>query len=534
MAVSLQLPLSNVLQTVERPVIFDVIRQLMELTQISSKTPIRFYGEDGQAAQFNSTITKDKESDNRWPHKENITISVEDDFNPDHLIAANARKGDAPMVFHDKDLDISIRPFYSTANVRISVTYKAVDKNEAERWRNDIRYRYSAMRELNMHTLTYSYHLNDVAVYILRELHRMREHVAGYGETFEKWFTQHLTNRATILSNQSGTRGIWAIAETQSRVQGIFDFAGAPEKASKEDEPNLWSTSFTYTFSYDKPIEIEMNYPLVVHQQLLDEKYRYNHKIKPYQELVTEFAQSLKGLGTFEDTTQLISRMGNRGLNIPSLDNFKPNTIQAGTVKVANVLTTISPEDKRYLFNLDDLGDYNLRQEVLTFLKESEYPYLAVPYGSIFQLSPYVGQTIRTQELLSVDDHLRVSGTVDFNLRHVYHVRLSMVANLYLLPESALRRLALYPQAAAQIINAINQAIQSLGYSKDIPYRFVPVDLVRSLGLDYDSLGRLVRVTGDTQGRGLHGAYGFQWGLVETLFVSPHRLTDLVANTNTK
>lgn len=503
----------------------------MDLTQISSKTQIRFYGEDGQAAQYNSTLTKDKESDNRWPHKENIVISVEDDYNPDNLIATNARKADTPLVFFDEALDIGIRPFYSSANVRISVTYKAVDKNEAERWRNNLRYRFSAGRDINLHDLTFSYHLPDESIMILKELHRLREAVAGYGESFNEWFTKHVTNRASIVTNQSGTHGVWVIAEKQGRVQGIFDFSGTPEKASKEDEPNLWATTFTYTFTYDKPIEVEMQYPLVVHQQLVPAKYRYDKtkKIQPYQTTLHTLAQSMIGLSQFEDVYQTLVAQGNKGINIPEYDNFHPKTVTAGTVKVMTVNTTITPEDKRTLFSLDQLGDFNLRQEVIDFIKSSEYPYMTKLYESVFQLTPYVGMNLTRQDLLSVDQTSKVSAVVDLNLRHSYHVRLGLVANLYLLTPDALRRLGANPFVAKLVIDAINQAIKGLGKCKDIPYRFVPVELVKSLGLDYaGSHGGATVVTGDTQGYGTYGNYGFQMGLVETLFVSTHSLSELI------
>lgn len=531
MAVSINVPLSNVLQTVERPVVYDVIRRLQDLTQISSKTPIRFYGADARGMQYNSSITKDKESDNLWPHIANLTIEVEEDHDPDHLLSTPVKQQNAPPVFEDRELGISIKPVYSVSIVKIRFLYKAADKNEAEKWRNEIRTRFSAGRDIFMHDVQYSWHVPEVYVAILQELYRLRQNVAGYEDTFPQYLTSGFTSKATFTTNLSATQSALVISEPQCRIQGQFDFEGMPEKAAKEDEPNLWATSFTYQFRYDKPVNSVMVYPVSVHQQMVPAKYRYNNAEYSYQALCKQYAASLNGLAKFESDTMDLRYRSNQGLDIPWFDHFTPSSIPAGTVKVVNVLTSVTEQDRKSLFKLDDLGEFNIRSEIVEFIRSSEYSFITKPGASVIQLHYYQDHFIREQANLTVGPDLMVSAVDDFDLRKQHRVRISLVANFSMLNKAALTRLRANPLVAAIIVTAINQATKLSGNRKDFLGARLPVNVIRGLGLDYAPNGMVIPYAGwvrngpqagVTSGGyyDVYGNFGFNYGLVQTLFIS--------------
>lgn len=520
MAVSINVPLSNILHTVERPVVFDVIRKLQDMTQISSETKIRFYGEDARGQQYNSAITKDKESSNLWPHMPNLTIEVEEDHDPDYLLATPVKQENAPPVFEDAALGIRIRPVYSVTTVKIHFIYKAEDKNQATKWRNEIRTRFSMMRDIFMHDITYSWHVPEVYIAILNEIYRLRQNVAPYDDTFPQYLTSHLSSKATFATNMSATQSALVIAEPQAGVQGQFDFEGMPEKASKEDEPNLWATSFTYIFRYDKPINSVMEYPVSVHQQTLSPKYRYNEKEYSYQAISKQYGAALKGLSTFAVDEMDLRYRSNLGLDIPWYDNFSPSSVPNGSVKIANVLTTISEQDKRSLFNLSDLGEFNMRQEVIDFIKASEWQYIAQENASIIQLYYYQGDFINDQSNITVDSNLNVSAVADLDLRKQHRVRISLMANLSMLKRDALVRLKQNPTVGAILVHAINQYTRHSGKQQHYLGVRLPENVIRGIGLTYNSAGIPVpynNIAGNPYT--VFGGFGFNFGLVETLFI---------------
>lgn len=461
-------PLDDVQESVERPVIFDVIRQVMDITEISSKTQINFFGDEGKASQQNSTIEKNPAKENKWEYDEKVTIDVSDDFDKENILTLVAQNPENQFIFEDRNLPVYIKPVYSSTNVVLTFKYKTKDKNQATRWRNQIRVRTAMLRDINLHTVSYHYHLQESFYLILKEVHRLRENVAPYGETFDEYFRKNITNNATVITNLSGTAGLWAIAEKQMRVQGIFDFDSILDKPEKESEQDNYTLSFTYTFRYEKPLACNMYYPLMIHNQLIGEKYREKAKVYKLEDHLRSFTASARAFEEFGSDQKLLQYKNNDGINIPSFDEFSASSVLPTTVRVLTALTNITQENKRYLFNLSELGDLSLDPLILEFLAQSEYPFLGKDFYSIFSLSLYKGIYLSGTNSLIINNGLEVYSTEDLDLRKTYRVRLGLVTDFTYLRQEAITRLRRYPLVAYKLIKAINSALSGLGGHSDI------------------------------------------------------------------
>lgn len=465
---TINIPIRDLLNTVERPIVFDIIRKVQDISGVSSKTTVRYYGEDAKAAQWNSRLTKSDDTHNLWPHVENLTIEVEEDFNTDQMWAVAAKRPDVPFIFLDKELGVYIKPVYSSQLVNIHFKYKARDRNQAIRWRNEIRTRTAMHRDINMHEITYSYHLPEQYLDILDAIYTCRSKVAGYNDTVEEWFGKCVTERITRVTNLAGTSAVLAVAERQTQIQGFFDFEGVPDKPNKEDDHEVWTIEFNYKFWYDKPINTVCHYPTVIHQQLLDKKYRFNHKAYSVQEQFKSYSSSGEDFAHFQIDNQNLRALANQGLTIPDFDQFVPNSIVPSTLRVCTVLNLITEADRRTLFNLKELGDYNLHKDILDFMEQSEYPFMGVAFQSIFVLSLYENENIQPDGCLVVDSQLNITSTYDLDLRKTYRVRLSMVGDMQRLTKAALERLKRFPAAFAKIIVALQHALKNSGSQKDL------------------------------------------------------------------
>lgn len=520
MSVSINRPVNDLLQSVERPVVFGVIRRLQELTLIPHDTLVRYYGEDAAAPQYNSTLSRDPEADNRWPHRESIAIEVEEGPDPNNMLTMAVKQPEQKFFFWDEELGVILRPAYSSTTVTVRVQYKAVDKNQATKWYNEIRTRYAMMREVFLHEINYSYHVPDEFLVILKEIHRLRENIAPYGEIFTDYLTKHLTNRATEVSNLNGQDSFLAIAEKQAYVQGTFDFEAVPDKPTRDDEPNLWVTSFSYTFRYDKPIEVVMNYPIIVHQQMLSTKYRPDEVPFTYQSILKRFSYSMEKLAAFAADNVKLRHISNAGLSLPASDyNFVPRSYPRGTVKAFTALCAMDPADPRDLMNLHKLGEFHLYQDLLDFMV-GEAPYMTQQYQSVFQLNHYVDGRIQDQSGLACDASLNVRLVDAADLRKTYRLRLGLVVNFTYLREAALQRLAAHPAAAIRVCCAINAGIRTLSNQKDVRKSRLSDEDLATLGLIYDADGCIVSGYG-----GVHRDSNrlLDFGIVETLFIIASR-----------
>lgn len=513
------IPLDDIQDSVERPVIFDIIRQVMDITQISSKTPIMFLGDEGRAAQQNSTTTKDPITENRWSYNEKITIEVDEDYDRNRILNMYTKQPETSYIFRDPDIPIYIKPIYSSSEVKITVKYRTRDKNQANRWRNDMRIKAAMMRDINLHEITYHYHLQEQFIIILKELHRLRENIAGYNESWDDYFVNRLTSKASIVSNLSGTQALWAIAEKQIRVQGYFDFEGVPDRGDKDGDQDNWGISFTYLFKYEKPVECNMIYPIMVHNQLLSEKYRPKEKTYTIEDQLRTFTRSGRVFAEFESDMKSLTIKGNSGISIPSFDEFYPNSILPSTVRVFTALTSVVPEDKKTLFNINDLGDFSLDPSILDFLITSEYPYLGRDFQSIFCLSLYREKNLTSSGSLTVDQNLNVFSTADLPIRKSHRVRFSLVTDLAYLTLEALARLRRYPIVKQKLIDAINTSLLDLGGQSDIGKSALTAS-------DLAILNKVIRPGDDRENllyTNQNSGRGTPMKFTEILFVQAHR-----------
>ena len=476
---------------VERPVIYSVIRQIQDATGISSKTQVRYFGEDAKAAQFNSTMTTDPVIHNLWPIVEALTIEVESDFRPEALLTMVINQPDVPFIFLDTDLGFYIKPAYSTEDVTIRFKYKARDRNQAIKWRNEIRTRVGMNRYNLMHTLTYSYHIPDTYIGLIKDVHALREAIGGYGDDFGTYFTNHTTNRLTVLSNQSGSQTLYAVSEQQAGIVGSFDFDGFPDKPQREGENDNHEISFSYKFRYEKPIEAVCRYPFLVHQQFLEEKYIP----KPAYDLVRVFkllTSSGADIASFQIDNQNDRAIADRGIIIPNFDDFLPAFIPPFTLKVLTALVTITDTDKRSLLNLRELGDFNFRSEVLAFLV-GEAPFMTTVTNSVFYCQLYENENALADPSISIDSNLNVVSLTDLDIRKQYRIRLSLVGDFSMVTSQGLARLKAATAAMPTILNAINAALSNSGNQANLFKNSLSVNDYRQLGIQGPGMNGLGR-----------------------------------------
>ena len=457
-------------ESVTRPVITQITNQLMEWTGISKKTNIFYPGDNERIAQTGVNITP-SETPNITPHQERLSIEVDENTDQARMISEAVFRPEHFAVFSDEKIGVEIIPVYSSTEVAINFKYRAKDKSTAMRWRDEIRARTSMNREMFVHSIDYCYLIPDEEIIILKEIHRLRESVAGYNQDWDSYFKEYSSDKLTVLNNLSGTQGAYAIAEPQGRAEGWFDFEGEPEKGSRENEGDSWVISFTYKLFYSKPIGCVLTYPILIHNQLLSEKYR---PTEPYPSSAkTQGYYSLSGsaFSMFDATNRTLGISS--GVSIPGIDEFIPSSIKPNTVRVFTALCSIDTSvgaDTRLLLNLNELGESTVDPEIIPFLS-NEAPYLNHPYMSVFTVCVYEGVFMLNPDQYSVSSSLDVKLNFEPDLRKTYRVRLGLSTNFKYIKQSRVTAIQDYPKALSLVLNALGCEFDE---SKVIKGFFVP------------------------------------------------------------
>lgn len=456
---NIYLTIPEVEQAVSRPSILKIVQQVQELTGFPNTTKTMFAG-DIRTQQTAGSGIADTSRHPRFDNEVYNYIEVEEDHD---LMSINTtavgRKEHIP-VFFDEALGVQISPIYSSVNVSVNFVYKSPSKTDVLRWRDQIRMKISAMRDINLHKIEYHFGIPVQILAILKHIYDKREAVEGYGITFEQYVKSYASDRLTLLGDLAGKNARIAITETQTRIVGIYDFEGLPQKPEREDTGN-WSVAFTYKFTYDRPMGLQMKYPIMVHNQLLDEPYTLYELPFDKQEIVPKsFSYSMNAMHAFENDTVMNSvRQIDPLIRIPSYDDFVTKHKTVGYAPTLSVLVNVE-DDKQTLFNLKELGDYDIDPDILEFIEKSEFPYICKQFHSMVYLSFYRDQFLTNTEQLTCDSALTIKSVQPLNIRKQHRVRLNICTDLRMLKPGAIQRIREYPKALAKIIASLNEVLR--------------------------------------------------------------------------
>jgi hypothetical protein len=498
--------------SVQRPVAFDIVRQIMEWTGLPATTNIRYAGETEKVHQPASTVSGEAEfnsfnSDLQW------TVTVIEDAQQDRILSTAVMYDDNPHIFYDGKIGAYIRPAYTPVDVTLNVSARFPDKDAAIRWRENIRTRVSTGRDIRVHSASYSYLIPAECLYILKEIHRMREAVAPYGENYDTYFGNHITKKATVLTDMVGKNQAWAIAETQAKIVGWFEFEGEPEKGDKDSETSAWDLTFSYKFKYDRATACFMEYPLMVHNQLMSTKFRDTGPPPNLDSFELNYSMSSRLLAAFE-TSRLPSKHGLPGIALPSYDEFLPSQVLPDTLRLITCLTSIDPSNLRNILSLTDFDDYLFTPEILAFLP-GEAAWLNKTDKSIFSVSVYDGCDLMQFDRYEVTSALMVRMTEDPSLRHTYHVRVGVHLNPRMLGSAARERLRNNYAVAKQVFWSLRPELKTMG----LPGISLPGNVMTHQDFNkcIEYIDRIYTVRGNGQ--------LYQHNTVMSLFVEANRRT---------
>lgn len=444
-------------QSVTRPNVIKITEDLQRITGIPKSAKVMFPGDIGKMKTPGSEQNPQEEGP-RFASDNYIKIEVNEDYD---IAAINGTSGygqDYDPIFLDPQRRVMIRPMYADALLTITYSYKAPSKTEVTKWRDDIRMRVSQMRDVNLHSFKYHLLIHPVLFELIYEIYERVKKVEHTGDTLEQYIHRCTGSRLTLVSDDVGKDYGIAISETQSRIIGMWGFEALPEKPSREDDSGMWSISFEYRVTYNKPIGLYVEHPVMIHNELLPEKFTtYANSQFDAEKIPARFSGSFKALRQFEmNHVNSLYADSSAVIRLPQFDDFLPDRLVEGTVTILFALCELDLTDRKYLLNLKELGDVGIDPDIMDFIIHSEYPYMGKTYKSILQLHLYQHEKQAPSGMLTCDAQGNVKTVQPISVVNNNRVRLSLVYDLTLLDPDALDRLRDWPRAFVKIISALN------------------------------------------------------------------------------
>jgi hypothetical protein len=463
------LPVPETYDSVTRPIIYDVTRQLFAWTGLSADTPILYPSAHGTVQQPGSELRQEPLKA-ELAFNDQVSVEVDEVVELDRILSTAVLYPDNLFVFRDPRVETILKPVYSSTEITVNFRFRSVDEVKAKRWREQMRVRVSQLRDVLLINIRYAYQIPPAALIVLREIHRLMENVAGYGDTFAQWFTDHVTPAATVESNLSGEQMQVAFTEHQMRIVGMWDFEGAPEAGSKEDEGDTWTIGVAFRFRYDKPVSVVLDYPQMIHNQVIrlrDDTPPFNpDQVRKHYSLSAFYFEHFNKSRALEGMLKGPEIVGNEGLRFPPWDEFLPKSTAPWYIRIFSAMIALdlacTHDDSRTgvsasrcLMTLDRLPEgYTMTDRMRAFVA-GEAPYMTTLFYSVFSCNLYLSNEIQPNGSITVDDDLRVMTTFDPNPRARFHVWFGLCYNWRFLNPAAIARLMANFDILQQIVNGL-------------------------------------------------------------------------------
>ncbi|QXO10304.1 hypothetical protein pEaSNUABM37_00345 [Erwinia phage pEa_SNUABM_37] len=421
-------------KSIIRPVVIDVVNDLIRFMELKPNTDIIFKGYSDIAMMPNGYMglsTDNATRENiRTVGRERIFIEMEEENPETTLLEMPVTYPEWPYIFADESLGIFIYPIKERTSIRLNFVNRFMSKGKADAWLSHMKQLMAQLVKDYIHQATYNYAYPDEVIGLIHTLWKYRENQGGYNETFSQYFRGYSTNKLTAIANQSGSQTDLVIAETADNITGNWEF-DTPPFPTKANNLGNWQASFSYRFEFDKPLGMVIQYPIAIHNQVLDESlipkrrlpsYRGKVYHKPYQQ------QRFEGIQ--EDIGQSYDPRLTDWLIYPDIDEWQLPTFDYKFIPQYQVLLAVNPEDKKELVSLRELGPYQFTARALKYLQHVGVKCFH-HHQSIIQLALFCGDDLIDPNDIEMDPRTWVVRCkYDLDIRKQYRLVIYIDADL--------------------------------------------------------------------------------------------------------
>ena len=455
------IPVPEYTQSIVRPFIVQMVQKIQRNLKLPPETRIFYPGESNKMQTNGGNVNNVQNSKDPITDINKISFIEVEDLNPLETYAGPVTHArEYPPIFLDQAIGVVVSPVYFTKMFNFTITHRFISETVAQRWYNDLIVSITELKDIHLYTAQFHFAVNDEIYQLLKLIHSLKENVLPYGELFQTYMSRISNDRVTIVSNNTGDLGTLAVKESQFRIMGSYLFNGLPEAPKRNDSNGCWEAVINYRAQFECPIHFNVRYPVVVHNQPMPAEWVDFRGTNPEplpEEVNVEASVTLGAMSIMEDTALLDRAMHiDPILRTPGYDDFIPKGFP-GVGYFLTALAVVDETDKKTLFNLKELGEVRMDDDILQFIVESEYPYIGLRNQSIIQAFLFRNNSLVEDGSVLCNNKGDITLRTAANLRNQHRVVFGLYTDLTLLDNNALARLRRYPKAFAKIIATINE-----------------------------------------------------------------------------
>lgn len=455
-------PIPDVYESITRPVTVAVIKQIAAITGMPEDTFIEYGGMNEGIPTYKSLIGQANMDPGRFASFGKVQVTATEVIDEDYyLSSAYFLSADAKTVMKDSDIGIMLRPFYEKVKVDLTFKYRGVDQGEMRNWMTGMK------RRIKMDWLdqslqaSYNVIVPQLIMLFLSEFHRMSQAVAGDGLDLNQWLARRMLQQHTALTTLGGRWPQFAFKETQVDIIGWFDFQEVPQPV-RTDGGSTFELDFTYKFQYERPTEFGLNYPLVIHNQIVKKKWRPDYVVYDPMALSGYAARSLSAYQTLLKNMGAQNGHARAGRIVPYYDDWWAPHPPANTTNLLQTLIKIDPADPTLVLDLNADNGFELDPTFRRYLETVREELCTLTRAAVL-LTVYVNNRPLDSDLLYVDANMQVRTRNPLDLTKMYHLQFSLMDNLFYLQPPAELLLRENPEFGIMILEGLAPEMREKG-----------------------------------------------------------------------
>lgn len=429
-------------ETVTRPILIEVGYGIKELLGIDKDTYTKYDIKDNIILRKNKlgNIKIDNTTKSEMMYVESTESGLEE-----HELALIPVRPDFRPIYVDKDIRAKFQPIHHPRRMSLRVKYLARSKSKMFSVVNRLKLYNANDGMYNDLSLSYSYSLPNYVGKLLIEINNLKNKRLDPALTLEEYINSTFDNRIDLANSIDGDifKSNLVIRESQSRIEGYITDNLHDINPEYNEEAAEWSLEFEYTFVYEKPISLLLRYPILVYNTMINKFFRNFIKTKKLSKDAYRSARSSDLYAVTEPDRSFKLRDGNYYLTVPEVDSEKLPYPPAFYARMFSVLVIVDEEDRKTLFNINDIPKIKFREHVLKFILGSECEYVSDKFKSLFYIELYKDQAKDPSRVILYEDGT-LRSEYDMDLKSTYRVVFNVLTDLNLLDKISYNRVKNY------------------------------------------------------------------------------------------
>lgn len=451
----IMIPINDVFTSITRPVALQVSRTVTRLLGLSQDTDC-YIQQDGAVVPLVGSTNSDSGAVARFSQNEKVFIEISEEQLPSGLITMYTTQPNEVPVFHDTDCGVVFTPQRVQTRMTLSLRLRSQDRATASRWRDALARRIGQDLQEFMLEFTYAYIIPKPAnelVFLTHERLRTQE-------TIQEYVRRCWCPKVVTVANQAQKK-LLGIRERQVGGTGRFNF-DVPPREEKGDGGAVHDYSIEYSFEYDQPTGLVLQYPIQVYNEAYpDEWINLPLPYDPNTEVLQNPTKSRSAYTALMRMHTPEHRPLVDGLVVPEYDDWVPKHQPGKTSNLLRVLLTLDPTKPRHLLSLTEL-DPQFVDPILHWWAQNPK---AIAHT---HLNPVVITVFEEDEMLepgtyALDEYGDLVTNFDLDLNKNYRVRFGIVNDLSILHAEPEARLRLNGELGLLILTTLAPDLEAIG-----------------------------------------------------------------------